>query len=140
MIASRVAWYAAVATAIVWALKSIAIWEAGGLGKTNLEVLGWIVGTLAFLVAWVSLGVAFAAGRAAWARAIAGVGGAVLGFALFLALDGAADTLPSSAGWVREEVGLWAAALVTLALAWWQRRRPGLSPATEGFGPRTGEA
>jgi len=49
---------------------------------------------------------------------------------LFLALDGAADTLPSSAGWVREEVGLWAAALVTLALAWWQRRRPARSTSS----------
>jgi hypothetical protein len=40
-----------------------------------------------------------------------------------LVLDGAADVLPESAGWVKEEVGLWAAALLTLAVAWWQRRR-----------------
>ena len=130
MIASRVAWYAAVATAIVWTLKSLAIWEAGGLGRTNLEDLGWIVGTLMFLVAWVSLGVAFAAGRAFWWRAIGGVGGAFLGIALFLALDGAADMLPSSAGWVRDEVGLWAAALMTLAVSWWERRRPASSSST----------
>jgi hypothetical protein len=38
-------------------------------------------------------------------------------------LDGAADVLPESAGWVKEEAGLWAAALVTLAVSWWQRRR-----------------
>ena len=37
MTASRLAWYGAIATAIVWAFKALAIWEAGGLGKTSLE-------------------------------------------------------------------------------------------------------
>jgi hypothetical protein len=122
--AARLAWYGAIATAIVWAFKALAIWQAGGLGKTRLEDLGWAVGTLLFVATWAALGVAFAARWPIWLRIIAGAGGIVLGVALFLALDGAADVLPDSAGWVQEEAGLWAVALVTLAVAWWQRRRP----------------
>ena len=56
-------------------------------------------------------------------RVIAAAGGVVLGFALFSALDAAADLLPESTGWVHEEAGLWAVALVTLAVACWQRQR-----------------
>ena len=123
MTASRLAWYAAIATAVAWALKALAIWEAGGLGKTSLEDVGWAVGTLLFLVTWATLGFAFADGRAVWLRVTAAAVGVVLGFALFIALDGAADVLPESTGWVHEEAGLWAVALVTLAVAWWQRRR-----------------
>ena len=123
MTASRLAWYGAIGTAIVWSFKALAIWEAGGLGKTDLEDLGWAVGTLLFLMTWATLGIAFTAGRAIWLRIVAAVAGVVVGLALFMALDGAADWLPESAGWVREEAGLWAVALLTLALAWWQRRR-----------------
>ena len=111
MTASRIAWYGAVATAIVWALKALAIWEAGGLGKTSLEDAGWLLGTLAFLVTWAALGFAFASGRSIWLRIITAAAGVVLGFVLFLALDGAADLLPESTGWVHEEAGLWAVAL-----------------------------
>ena len=121
--ASRLAWYGAIATAIVWALKALAIWEAGGLGETSLEDVGWALGTLAFLFTWAALGFAFASGRAVWLRVITAAAGVVVGFVLFLALDGAADVLPESTGWVHEEAGLWAVALVTLAVAWWQRRR-----------------
>jgi hypothetical protein len=121
--ASRLAWYGAIATAVVWAFKALAIWEAGGLNETDLEDLGWAVGILLFLATWACLGVAFAAGRAMWLRVLAGAGGVVVGLALFVLLDGAADLLPDSAGWVQEEAGLWAVALVTLAVAWWQRRQ-----------------
>ena len=69
------------------------------------------------------VGFALAAGRAVWLRVIAAAVGVVLGFALFTALDGAADLLPDSTGWFHEEAGLWAVALVTLAVAWWQRQR-----------------
>jgi hypothetical protein len=117
------AWYGAIATAIVWTFKALAIWEAGGLGKTDLEDLGWAVGILLFLATWACLGVALTAGRATWLRVLAGAGGVVVGLALFMVLDGAADLLPDSAGWVHEEAGLWAVALVTLVVAWWQRRR-----------------
>ena len=123
MTASRLAWYGAIATAIVWALKALAIWEAGGLGETSLEDVGWGLGTLAFLFTWAALGFAFASGRAVWLRVVTAAAGVVVGLVLFLALDGAADVLPESTGWVHEEAGLWAVALVTLAVAWWQRRR-----------------
>ena len=118
MTAARIAWYGAVAAAIVWALKALAIWIAGGLNKTGLEDVGWIVGTLLFLATWAALGVAFASGRAIWLRVVAAVAGLVVGLIVFLVLDGAADGLPDSAGWVQEEAGLWAAALVTIAVAW----------------------
>jgi hypothetical protein len=123
MTAARIAWYAAIATAVVWTVKAIAIWEAGGLNQTSLEDLGWAVGSLLFLVAWAALGLACTAGRALWVRVAAAVGAVVVGFVLFLALDGAADVLPDSTGWVQEEAGLWAAAAVTLGVAWWQRGR-----------------
>lgn len=125
MTAARLAWYAALATAIVWTLKALAIWEAGGLGETGLEDVGWAVGTLLFLVSWAALGFAVAASRGIWLRIGAAAVGVVLGFALFMALDSSADVLPQAAGWVREEAGLWAVALVTLAAAWWQRLRCG---------------
>ena len=118
MTASRLAWYGAVATAVVWAFKALAIWEAGGLGKTGLEDAGWALGTLAFLFTWAALGFAVASGRAIWLRIITAAAGVVVGLVLFLALDGAADVLPESTGWVHEEAGLWAVALVTLAVAW----------------------
>ena len=70
-----------------------------------------------------ALGAALAAGRVIWLRIVAAGVGVALGLALFLALDGAADVLPDSTGWVREEAGLWVVAVVTLAAAWWQRRR-----------------
>ena len=82
-----------------------------------------------FLVSWAALGFAFAAGKGIWLRILAAVIGVFLGFALFLALDSSADVLPQSAGWVHEEAGLWAVALVTLAAAWWQRRRRVSRPA-----------
>ena len=116
--AARIAWYGALATATVWALKALAIWIAGGLNKTGLEDAGWIVGTLLFLATWVTLGFAFASGRAIWVRVIAAVAGLLVGFVVFIVLDGAADLLPDSVGWVEEEAGLWAAAVVTLAFAW----------------------
>jgi hypothetical protein len=121
--AARIAWYGAIATAAVWTFKALVIWEAGGLDRTDLEDLGWAVGTLLFLITWACLGVAFTSGRPIWLRVAGGVGGVVLGFVLFALLDGAADALPDWSGWVQEEAGLWAVALVTLAVAWWQRRR-----------------
>jgi hypothetical protein len=126
MTAARVASYSAVATAVVWTLKALAIWEAGGLGKTDVEDVGWAAGALLFLITWVVLGYAFAAGRASWLRVAAAMLGGALGLALVLILDGAADVLPESAGWVEEEAGLWAAAVVTLAVARWQRGRVAL--------------
>jgi hypothetical protein len=123
MTASRIAWYSAVATGVVWAAKALAIWEAGGLDKTNLEDVGWALGVLLFLVTWAALGYALAEGRAFWLRIVAGLVGVVIGLVVVLVLDGAADVLPKSTGWVKEEAGLWTAAIVTLAVAWIQRRR-----------------
>lgn len=127
---SRIAWYAAIATGVVWGLKALAIWEAGGLDK-SLEDIGWAVGFLLFLIAWAALGSAAAAGRATWLRIVAAAGGVVVGFALLSALDSAADALPDSTGWVREEAGLWIGALITLVVAWWQRQ-----PFAAPFRPR----
>ena len=123
MSASRLAWYGAVATAVVWALKALAIWVAGGLNKTVLEDLGWTLGALLFLATWGALGAALMEGRAVWLRIVTAVGGVAIGLVVVMILDGAADVLPDSTGWVKEEAGLWAAAVVTLAAAWALRRR-----------------
>jgi hypothetical protein len=60
-----------------------------------------------------------------WLRIVGAVVGVFIGFFLFIVLDGAADVLPGWTGWVQEEAGLWAAAIVTLAVAWWRLGRAG---------------
>ena len=42
-----------------------------------------------------------------------------------MVLDSLADGLPSHTGWVKEEAGLWAAAMITLGVAWLIDRRNG---------------
>ena len=49
MTASRVAWYAALATAVVWTLKALAIWAAGSLGN---EAGLWAVALLTLAAGW----------------------------------------------------------------------------------------
>ena len=134
MTANRVAAVAAVAAAVIWATKAIAIWVAGGLNKTSLEDILFFLGFGAIVVAFVALGVAAARGRSAAVRVVAGVVGLVVGVVALVAVeDGVGGVVPESAGWVAEEVGLWVAVAATVAIAvgWLRMRetRPASVPA-----------
>ena len=122
---SRIALVVAAAVVLVWTVKALAIWEAGGLGKTSLEDVFFGIGFVTYVIAWALIGIAAASGRHIGVRVAAAVGGVVAGVALVMVLDSLADGLPSSAGWVKEEAGLWAAALITLGVAWLIDRRKG---------------
>jgi hypothetical protein len=122
--ADRVARGAAIAAAVIWGVKALVIWAAGGLDESPLESPLFVLGLLAIVVACVALGVAAAGGGFAM-KVGGGVAGLGLGL-LFLSLcDALADAvLPSSTGWVEEEAGLWftAAVVLAVALAWIGRR------------------
>jgi hypothetical protein len=78
------------------------------------------------VAACVALGVAVARGRSVGVRVAGGVLGVVAGVGVALLSDALADVvLPSSAGWVEEEAGLWLGAAVVLgAVLAWTRARP----------------
>ena len=125
MAVSRIALIVAAAVVLAWTVKALAIWEAGGLGKTSLEDVFFGIGFVTYVIAWALICAAAASGRRIVARVAAAVGGVVAGVALVMVLDSLADGLPSSTGWVKEETGLWVAALITLGVAWLIDRRKG---------------
>ena len=120
---SRIALVVAAAVVLAWTVKALAIWEAGGLGETPLEDAFFGIGFVTYVFAWTLIGAAATSGRRVGVRVAAAVGGAVAGVAIVMVLDSLADGLPSSTGWVKEEAGLWAAALITLGVAWLIDRR-----------------
>jgi hypothetical protein len=125
--ANRVAAVAAVAAALLWAAKAIAIWIAGGLDESPLESPLFVLGLLAIVIAYVALGVALAQGRSTLVAILAGVGGFVVGAAVALVSDALARAmLPDSTGWVEGEAGLWLSAGLTVMFALgWLLRGPG---------------
>jgi hypothetical protein len=124
--AARVARGAAIAAAVFWGVKALVIWAAGGLDESPLESPLFVLGLLATVAACVALGVAVARGRSVGVRVAGGVLGVVAGVGVALLSDALADVvLPSSAGWVEEEAGLWLGAAVVLgAVLAWTRARP----------------
>ena len=125
MSASRLALLAAIAAAVAWGLQAVAIGTAGGLDRSPFESPLFGLGLAAFVVAFVSLGVAATRARSVAVRIIGGLAGAVIGFAFsMLASFVAGSVVPESAGWVREEAGLWFSALLALVLtvSWHARR------------------
>ena len=118
MDAARLARTAAVATVVIWGLKALAIWAAGGLGESPFEGPLFFLGLLALLVTGASLGVALTRGRPTPVRVGAGVVGLLAAGAVGSLADAVAGAVvPESAGWVEAEAGLWLTALVFLALA-----------------------
>ena len=121
MTASRFAVLAAVASAVAWGLKAVAIGIAGGLDESPLESPLFVLGLVAIVVAFASLGVAVARERSLAFRVIGGVVGVLIGFGLsMLASVVAQAVVPDSAGWVQGEAGLWFSALIALGVtaAW----------------------
>jgi len=122
--ASRIALLAAAAAALAWALKALVIWNAGGLDESSLEAPLFVLGLVAILISAAALAIVWAAPRPLWQLVAAGVAGIVAGFVVGLALGNLlAALLPESAGWVREEAGLWLTAAAVLALALARNRR-----------------
>jgi hypothetical protein len=117
MTARRITLALATATVLIWTLKALVIWEAGGLDKSDAEGPLFLLGFFACILTWSALGVALTIGRAMWQRALAGVVGLVAGVVVVMLFDSLADVLPDSIGWVHEEAGLWTAAIVTFVTA-----------------------
>lgn len=116
---------AALASVVAWGLKAVAIGVAGGLDESPLESPLFVLGLVAIVVAFASLGVAVARERAVAFKVLGGVVGVLIGFGLsMLASVVAAAVIPDSAGWVQAEAGLWFSALLALGVtASWQTRR-----------------
>ncbi|MGZ8782211.1 MAG: hypothetical protein ACXWZB_01795 [Gaiellaceae bacterium] len=128
MSARRLAAVAAVAAVVLWLVKALAIWNAGGLDESSLESPLFVAGLLALVVATAAFGAAVMEGRPLAVRAAAAALGVVAGAALTILLQNVIvkPLLPESTGWVEEEAGLWvSAALVAAVVLWWNsRRRP----------------
>ena len=114
----RVALTAAIATVVFWGLKALAIWSAGGLDRSALEGPLFALGLVSLLVTFAALGVHVARSRPVWQRVVGAVAAVVIGVLVFLVVEEAASSLVAeSAGWVKEEVGLWVAGILVLVLA-----------------------
>ncbi|MPZ61274.1 MAG: hypothetical protein GEU93_08255 [Propionibacteriales bacterium] len=125
MKALDVAVAAAVGAVAAWGLKAVAIGVAGGLDESPLEAPLFFVGLVATVVAYVAAGVAAVGGRPIWKPILGGVAGIVVGLGVLMLIEnGVGSLVPESAGWVKEEAGLWAVSLLTAgALLGWRRRR-----------------
>ena len=114
MSARRVAVLAAVGCVVVWAVKSVAIGVAGGLGKSPFEGPLFVLGLILFVAAWVAFGIALTAGRGTPMRLLGAIGGLVVAGLLFMFIEDPVGALvPDSAGWVNEEAGLWVISVVS---------------------------
>lgn len=118
MKAGRIALTAAIATVVFWGFKALAIWSAGGLDRSALEGPLFALGLLSLIFAFAALGVHVARSRPVWQRVVGAVAAVVIGVLVFLVVEEAAGSLVAdSAGWVKEEVGLWVAGILVLVLA-----------------------
>lgn len=112
----RLAAAAATGAVVAWGLKALAIGVAGGLDRSPLEGPLFLVGFLLLVLAFVAAGVALPDG-ATWRRVIAGGIAVVAGIAFFVLVEtGVGALVPASAGWVKEEAGLWVVSVLTAAL------------------------
>ena len=125
MTASRLAVLAAIASVVAWGLKALAIGAAGGLDQSPFEGPLFVLGLVAIVVAFASLGVAVATRRPRAFKVFGGLVGVLVGFGLsMLASVVAAAAVPDSAGWVQAEAGLWVSALLALGLTvYWHTSR-----------------
>ena len=126
MRAGRIAAIAAVAALVLWLVKALAIWRAGGLDESSLESPLFVAGLVALIVAAAAFGAAVTEGRPLAIRAATAAAGVIVGAALTILIQNAfvKPLLPESTGWVEEEAGLWlSAALVAAVVLWWNARR-----------------
>lgn len=127
--ADRIPLMAAAGAVVLWGLKALAIWTAGGLDQSPLEGPLFILGALSLAVAFVAIGVVVVGAESAVMRVVGGVAGLIVGVVIFALIEEpVGGMVPESAGWVREEAGLWVVAIVTLliagAVATWRSSQP----------------
>jgi hypothetical protein len=117
---ARVAAVAAFGAVVVWGVKALVIWNAGGLDESRLESPLFGLGLVLIVLAYAALGLAVTAGRDPWLRVTGLIAGIVIGTALLLLIEEIVSSLvPDSAGWVQEEAGLWVGSVLTAGLALW---------------------
>lgn len=117
MSTARIAIALAAAAGLAWALKALAIWNAGGLDRSALEGPLFALGLLLVVGAFAALDAALAGGGP-FRRVVAAIGGALAGLAWVIVIESLVGGLaPDSWGWVQEEVGLWTAAVLAFLLA-----------------------
>lgn len=122
----------AAATLIAWTVKSLVIWQAGGLDKSDFEGPLFILGFLLLLATWTAIGFAASRGRAVWMRLLAAIVGFVIGVVLMQALDALSGAVvPNWDGWFQEEAGLLATALITVLVAFGWLGRRATTPAAD---------
>lgn len=139
MTSSRIAAVAAVAAAVAWTCKSIAIGVAGGLGRSPLESPLFLLGLICAVVAATALGWTMRRGRAPALRTVGAFLALVAMVALGLLVDAGLSALhPESPTrhWVFAELGLWVSVATVLTVAVVVDRRA--LPATGvGHSPRS---
>ena len=126
----RTAATCAVGAVVAWGLKAVAIGIAGGLDRSPFEGPLFFAGLLLLVAAFLSAGLALTAGRGIAVRILGSVGAVVIGIAVSLVVEtGVGAFVPDSAGWVKEEAGLWVIGALTAAVftAWWARRGRGVT-------------
>jgi hypothetical protein len=112
--AGRLAVFLAVAACVAWTLKALAIWNAGGNDLSRLEGPLFAAGLVLAVAACAAAGISLA--RGAVRRVLAGIAGAAAGLVLVLVVESVVGgAAPDDWGWVQQEVGLWAAAILVLA-------------------------
>jgi hypothetical protein len=105
----------------LWLAKAVAIWAAGGLDRSALEAPLFFAGLLAYAVGAFTLGLLLLGDRSTFLRvgaAVLTLVAALLLISIFQALLRA--LLPESAGWVTEEAGLWASAVILVVATEWR--------------------
>jgi hypothetical protein len=126
MISSRIALFASVACAALWAAKAL-VMAAAGPGSPAEDLL-FYAGLLALLVGGGAVGVALAGRRGVGIRVASGIAGVVAAYALVTIAGWLVGLVtPAHAGWVWGEANLWLSALVALGVTL-ARRRPERAP------------
>lgn len=115
MTATRLAWLAAIGTALAWGAKAVAIGVAGGLDKSPLEGPLVLLGFALSLVSTAALGTALVRERAVVVRVLVAVATMVVWFFALQAIDAVVGAVqPADRSWVWEEIGLWIGALLLI--------------------------
>jgi hypothetical protein len=121
----RLATLAAVAAALIWALRGVVIAIAGGLGRSPLEGPLFVAGLVLFAIGSTAVGVELAGDTRTAVRAAGAVGGLALGAVVYWVVSTVVGALvPGRFGWVQAESGLWAVGLFSSAvLGLWLARQ-----------------
>lgn len=116
MTITRITMIGAVVAVSAFAAKALAIWIAGGLGKSPIEDTLFFVGFVALVVGLASLGWTLAGRRPIAVRVLASVATVVAAIASSTIVGTVVSALASSDSWAWGEVQLWFPAVVLLLI------------------------